>query len=71
MQQSATVRITAFGQGQFECVLPEDATSIGAALAEHAVETEGRRIAINGNPAGLETPVVQGDEVTVMLIREP
>ncbi len=66
MQKAIAVRVTAFGQGQFESELPPAVATVSQALALHDVETQGRRVAVNGHPAKLGSTVVEGDEVTVV-----
>jgi len=63
---SDRVRITEFGGSRYESRPTGGTATVEAVLREHGVEPNGRRIAVNGHAAGLNTPVVLGDEVTVV-----
>ena len=66
MQNTVAVQISSFGQGRYEALLPAPEATVAAAVGQHALETQGRRIAVNGQTAGLSTPVLEGDEVTLV-----
>ena len=61
-----TARVTSFGDGTFAYALPSGPATVGEALHAHGIKPEGRRLAVNGQPATIRSTVVEGDEVTVV-----
>ena len=55
-------RITAFGEGRYDAAVPAGGTPLGALLEAHGIEPDGRRLAINGHPAGTGSTVLEGDD---------
>ena len=66
MATAAAVRITSFGEGRFEYPVPGGAATVGEALQGVGVRTRGRRVALNGHPAGADTAIREGDELTIV-----
>ncbi len=66
MQTARNVRVTEFGRGRHDVPLSDGTQSVAQVLATRNIETAGRRLAVNGQPAGLGTSVLEGDEVTVV-----
>ena len=66
MQNTVAVSVTSFGQGRFEATLPAEGATVAAVLELHGLETQGRRLAVNGRTAGAGTSVLEGDEVTLV-----
>ncbi len=62
----ATVKVTAFGDGRYDVPLQGGLTTVADVLRPNGVETAGRRLAVNGKPAGLGTGVLEGDEVSLV-----
>lgn len=66
MQAQPQVRVTAFGDGCFEVPLTGGIDTVADVLRANRIDTNGRRLAVNGRPVGLGTGVLEGDEVTVV-----
>jgi sulfur carrier protein ThiS len=66
MPTATGIGITAFGTGRFQHEPGEGRTTVADAMRAHGVQTEGRRVAVNGHPASLDADVLVGDEVTVV-----
>ncbi|MHC4140623.1 MAG: MoaD/ThiS family protein [Planctomycetota bacterium] len=66
MPTATGIRVTAFGTGRFQYEPKDQRATVGDALRTNGVETEGRRVAVNGHPANLDADVLVGDEVTVV-----
>lgn len=64
--QKVAVRVTSFGEGRYQALLPPGKATVAEALAQHGVETTGRRLAVNGHPAETSSTVLEGDELTVV-----
>ena len=60
------VRVTSFGKGAFQFPMSDGRATVGEALRAHSVDVGMRRLAVNGHPAGVATPIEVGDEVTVV-----
>ena len=52
--------------GRFDVPLPAGPATVADVLRPHGVEAAGRRLAVNGKPAGLGTGVLEGDEVSLV-----
>jgi sulfur carrier protein ThiS len=62
---AAPVRVTEFGKARHETPLSGKDVNVHRFLAGLGIETERRRVAVNGFPVDSTTTVVEGDEVTV------
>jgi hypothetical protein len=62
----ASVRLTAYGDGRFDVPLTGGIETVADVLGAKRVEAAGRRLAVNGRPAGLGTGVFEDDEVTAI-----
>lgn len=60
------VRLIDYGRGQQELELPGGRANLDEVLRRRGVSTAGRRVAINGSPAGPGAEVVEGDQVSVI-----
>jgi sulfur carrier protein ThiS len=59
------VRVTEFGKARHETQLTDGEINVNKFLESLGIKTDHRRVAVNGFPAGSNTTVVEGDEVTV------
>ena len=66
MATAVAVRVTAFGQGRKRVHLPAEAATVGSALNAAGVDSDRRRVALNGHPANMGAGVLEDDEVTVV-----
>jgi molybdopterin converting factor small subunit len=66
MQGANLVTITSFGQGRYDVALPPGKPTVAEILGLRGVETEQRRVAVNGHASGMTTVLEEGDEVTVV-----
>ncbi len=63
--KDSVVTLSTFGEGRRHSRLSPPMT-VAELLAEHGVESNGRRVAVNGNVAGLDDLLKSEDEVTVV-----
>jgi len=66
MLEEAVVTVTAFGEGRYHSRWREPAMSVADVLGDHGLTANGRRVALNGHRVDLATPVVVGDELTLI-----
>ena len=65
-EENSMVRILEFGRTQHETEISEKGVTLGELLNEFGVQTRGRRVAINGRPAGGTDRVQEGDQISVL-----
>ena len=66
MKESKGVAVRAFGQGRTEVSLPSASATAGDAIRLAGLKAEGVRVAVNGQKAGPNTTVMEGDFLTVV-----
>lgn len=66
MQGTNLVTVTSFGQGRCDVALPPGEPTVAQVLGLRGIETDKRRVAVNGHASGMTTVLEEGDEVTVV-----
>ena len=66
MKEAKAVAVRAFGQGRTEVSLPSASATAGEAIRLAGLRAEGVRVAVNGQKAGPNTTVIEGDSVTIV-----
>lgn len=66
MQAAVNMTLLSYGQGRHSLSLTGGGNTVGEAIRQTGLTTQGRRVALNGRPADAGSKVMEGDVVTLM-----
>lgn len=66
IQDESVATLSVFGGGKYRSKVSRTGTTVAEILGEHGVTANGRRLALNGHTTGTDSPVHQGDELTLV-----